>query len=140
MTPTSNLPHQYERAKRLNLHSHAYADFATQTPIKTTKDIEYDIIFDITRRLRTSWEKRKVFYPEFISVLKANRSLWNVLSADVSGPGNQLPAELRAQIFYLGEFVQDYSRRVMKDDADIRPLLDVNLCVLRGLSDQGMSK
>ena len=66
--------------------------------------------------------------------LDANRRLWNVLSADCSTPENQLPPPLRAQIVSLALWVSRYSSEVLRDGADLDPLIDVNRTMMEGLS------
>ena len=48
--------------------------------------------------------------------------------------GNGLPRTLRAQIFYLSEFTDHHSRRVLKGEAEVDALIDINLAVMRGLT------
>ena len=52
---------------------------------------------------------------------------------DVAEPTNLLPQPLRAQIFYLAEFTMHHSAKVLKGDASVAPLIDINTAVMRGL-------
>ncbi len=119
-------------------HIHAYQSYAS-TPAKSAKDTEIEIILETTRRLKSAAELRHDDFPRFASALQDNRKLWITLAADVANSTNGLPAELRAKIFYLSEFTQDYSRKVLSENLDITPLLDINLAVLRGLAATGKS-
>jgi len=117
----------------LNAHIHAHQSYASPSSIKSAKDTEIEIILEATRRLKSAHQSRGSDYATFAEAVRSNRKLWTILSTDVAHSENALPADLRARIFYLGEFVQQYSRTVLKDDASVGPLMDVNLAILRGL-------
>lgn len=71
-----------------------------------------------------------------MQALYDNRRLWTALAIDVAGPDNALPKELRAQIFYLAEFVQTHTGKVLARKARLSPLLEINAAILRGLGGQ----
>jgi flagellar protein FlaF len=48
-----------------------------------------------------------------------------------------LPSQLRAQLFWLAEFTETHSRKVLAGQATVAPLLEVNTAVLRGLRNDG---
>mgnify|MGYP000311731850 CR=1 FL=1 len=58
-------------------------------------------------------------------------------TADVASPGNALPSQLRAQIFYLFEFTQHHTRKVMDGEARADAVTDINTAVMRGLRQGG---
>ncbi|SPF81207.1 hypothetical protein PRI8871_03029 [Pseudoprimorskyibacter insulae] len=58
------------------------------------------------------------------------------MAADAASQENMLPAALKAQVIYLAEFTQAHSAKVLRGQADIAPLLDVNIAVLKGLKMQ----
>ena len=69
-------------------------------------------------------------------MLSENRRLWTILAVDVANSENRLPKELKANIFYLAEFTEAQSKKILKGDADIRPLVDINAAVMKGLRTQ----
>jgi flagellar protein FlaF len=71
---------------------------------------------------------------DMAEALDANRRLWNVLSADCSVPENQLPMTLRGQIISLALWVSKYSSSVLREGADIEPLIDINRTMMEGLA------
>lgn len=73
---------------------------------------------------------------EMARELDANRKLWNVLSADCSAPENKLPMQLRAQIISLALWVARYSSSVLRDGAEVDPLIDVNRAMMEGLASR----
>ncbi len=114
-------------------NTHAYRHYAS-APIKSSKDAEIEIILDTTRRLSRAYTTQSTDYASFALALQDNRKLWITLATDVATSGNLLSADLRAKIFYLAEFTQDYTRKVLSKNLSPEPLLDVNLAILRGLT------
>lgn len=112
----------------------AYA--ATAAPVRTPRATEYDAFARITRRLKASGRDRKHF-PALAAAITDNRKLWTLLAAEVAEPGNGLPADLRARIFYLAEFTEHQSRRILRGEATADVLVEINTAVMRGLSDPG---
>lgn len=105
----------------------------TQSPLRSVKSIEYQAFSEIIGRLKMASSKQDGNFAELAAALHDNRALWTILASDVADPGNGLPRELRAQIFYLAEFTQHHSRKVLKGEANADALIDVNTAVLRGL-------
>ncbi|SMY08241.1 flagellar biosynthesis regulator FlaF [Flavimaricola marinus] len=116
----------------------AYAP--TQTHLRTSKSIEYQAFSDIIGRLKDATEKDS--FRDLVDALHDNRTLWTILAADVADPDNGLPQQLRAQIFYLYEFTNLHSSKVLRGDAGVEALIDINTAILRGLgtSIQGRAK
>ena len=117
----------------MTAYKNAYQTCAS-TPAKSIKDNEIEIILDITRRLKLSAESRNEDFATFTKALHDNRRLWITFAADVVNSENRLPNELRARIFFLSEFIQEYTRKVLAQKLSIEPILDINLAVLRGLT------
>ncbi len=61
------------------------------------------------------------------------------MAADVADNLNSLPAPLRAQIFYLAEFTEQHSTKVLNGKADSDVLVEINTAILRGLNQMGAS-
>ena len=111
----------------------AYAPSAA--PIRSERSIEYDVIARITARLRAAMLKGE--YPRLLEALHENATLWRTLAIEVADPGNQLPNSLRARIFYLAEFTEAQTRKVIRKGDTAAPLLEVNMAILRGLKQEG---
>lgn len=101
-----------------------------QHHIRTPRAIEAQALSRVTSRLRQAGSD----FPALARAIHDNRTLWTVLAADVAGEGNNLPKDLRAQLFYLSEFTEAHSRKVLRKEADAQVLIDINLAVIRGLS------
>ncbi|QYK41587.1 MAG: flagellar biosynthesis regulator FlaF [Paracoccaceae bacterium] len=102
-------------------------------PLRDPRTVEYDIFARVTRALAEAWDRRKVDHSGLAQALHANARLWRTLAADLAEPGNALPAELRARLFYLHEFSVAHGRKVLEGTADAGVLVDINTAVMRGL-------
>lgn len=118
----------------------AYAP--AQSHLRTSKSIEYQAFSDIIGRLKAASTDDPSSFNDLVAALHDNRTLWTVLAADVADPDNGLPKQLRAQIFYLAEFTHNHSTKVLRGEADVEALIDINTAILRGLgtSIQGRAK
>ncbi len=112
----------------------AYAP--TQLGIRTDRSVEAQLISQITARLRKATAEQAQNYPAFMAAIHDNRRMWTTMAAEVAGKDNGLPAPLRAQIFYLAEFTEHQSQRVIRGKADPEALIAVNTAVMRGLNGQ----
>ena len=126
----------------MNAHPHpafaatrAYA--RPEAPSRTPRALEYDLLARVTGRLKVASAQREEDHPSFVRALNDNLSLWSTLAADVAGEGNQLPAMLRARLFWLYEFTAQHSRTVLDGKAGVEVLIDINTAVMRGLRGEG---
>ena len=108
----------------------AYQRAATQA--ESPRELEYRAFGQVTAGLVRAREEGAAL-PAVAEALDANRRLWNVLSADCAVPENQLPMALRGQIISLAMFVARYSRQVLREGADLEPLIDINRTMMDGL-------
>ena len=113
----------------------AYA--TREAPTRSFRSVEYDLLARATHRLKTTWLRRAEDFPALAAALDANQQLWSALAIDVADAGNDLPAPLRAQLFYLAEFTRKHSRKVLDEVASIDALADINTAVMRGLRGDG---
>lgn len=109
----------------------AYA--SPTAPIRTERGAEYDAFARITRDLRRAAAEKTVGFGAFATAIHRNRELWTILAANVADDANGLPGDLRARLFYLAEFTQHQSRRVLNGDAGIDILVEINTAVMQGL-------
>ena len=113
----------------------SYAQRAAQT--RSLRSVEYDLLAQVTQRLRSAWANRTTDFPALVSAVTDNTQLWSTLASDVALPGNGLPQALRARLFYLYEFTAKHSRAVLDDKASVEVLADINMAVMRGLRGDG---
>ncbi|ADO43486.1 flagellar biosynthesis regulator FlaF [Ketogulonicigenium vulgare] len=99
--------------------------------LRDTRSTEQAIFSRITAALIAA---EGANFPTKVKALHDNRRLWTWLAADVASAQNQLPADLRARLFYLAEFTLDHSSKVLREGADLAPLIDINRAMLLGLA------
>jgi len=104
--------------------------------IRTERGLEYDALARITHRLKRAAEEAGNIGP-LASAVHDNRRLWTIFATEAADRANPLPAELRGRIISLAEFTRQHSGRVLRDGADVAPLIDVNLAIMRGLNGDG---
>jgi flagellar protein FlaF len=109
----------------------AYQRAATQA--EQPRDLEYRAFGQVTAGLVRVKEEQSSL-TAVAEAIDANRRLWNVLSADCSVAENQLPMALRGQIISLAMWVARYSSEVLREGADLEPLIDINRTMMEGLS------
>ena len=110
----------------------AYAQNARTT--QTPRGTEYELIARVTHRIKAAAEAGPLEYPKLVEALSDNQKLWTTLAIDVADDRNKLPQDLRARIFYLAEFVQQQTSKVLTRKGRITPLLEINAAILKGLS------
>ena len=108
----------------------AYQDLSG--PTKTDRALEYEAIARVTARLKRTNDQISEF-GALVSAIDENRNLWRFIATSVSDAENQLPKNLRAQLFFLAEFTSLHSKKVLAKEANATPLIDINLSVMRGL-------
>ncbi len=109
----------------------AYQRAATQAD--SPRQLEYRAFGQVTAGL-VRLQQEDASPTQRAEALDANRRLWGVLSADCSVPENQLPLQLRGQIIALALWVARYSSEVLRDGADVEPLIDINRTMMEGLA------
>lgn len=122
------------------MNAHAHVDMVYKQPsigLKSARRQEYDLFARITGRMQTASKGLPLSFPELASSLDENRKLWVALAADVALPQNGLSADLRLQILNLAQFTLSHTARILSGHANISPLVDINLAVMKGLSGKG---
>ncbi|UWQ74860.1 flagellar biosynthesis regulator FlaF [Leisingera sp. M658] len=106
---------------------------AAKAPTRTAKNFEYEVIARVTRRLIAAAQKGRNGFTELAAALNDNRKLWSIFSADLASKGNPLPDELKLSLFELAEFTRQHTSQVLQRKADVRPLVEINTAIMRGL-------
>ncbi|MCG6903780.1 MAG: flagellar biosynthesis regulator FlaF [Rhodobacter sp.] len=121
----------------MNLARTAYS--SAKTPIRTHQSTEYDVLAQVTGHLKTAIARGRNGFADLATALHDNRKLWILLAADVADKDNALPQPLRAQIFYLAEFILQHSTKVLDGSAGADVLVEINTTVMRGLRSQAIA-
>ncbi len=107
----------------------------TNNPIRTIRGTEYDAVARITQRLKSAAAREPLDMSALAGAVLDNRSMWTLFAIEVADQDNPLPQELRARIFYLSEFTNEHSRKVLGRTASADALIEINTAVMRGLRD-----
>lgn len=110
----------------------AYQRAATQAD--SPRELEYRAFGLATAGLMRAKEEGRANLGALAAALDQNRRLWNMLAADCALDGNQLPAPLRASIVSLAMWVARHSSQVLREGAEIEPLIEVNRTIMEGLA------
>lgn len=113
----------------------AYAP--TNFPLHTPRSVEAELVSQITANLKKAAANLPKEFPAFIQALHDNRRMWTTLAIDVADTNNSLPANLRAQIFYLAEFTEQQTSKIISEKSDSAVLVEINTAILRGLNKSG---
>ena len=106
---------------------------AAKAPTRTFKNLEYDAVARITHRLVEAAGKGPDGFNALAAALTDNRKLWSIFMADIVSADNKLPLELKNHLAYLTEFTRQHTSKVLARKADVRPLVDINTAIMRGL-------
>ena len=101
--------------------------------IRTPRDMEHDALARVTHRLKRAQEGASTPFADLARAIHDNRTLWTIFAAELAGPGNGLPVDLRAGLLSLARFVDSHSTKVLRGSADMEPLIEINVAVMRGL-------
>lgn len=102
--------------------------------LKPGRAVEAQIVGQVTSRLKAAAAHAQNDFPALARALHENRQLWLILATDVASEDNGLSKEVRAQIFYLAEFTDFHTTKVLKGEASADPLIEINTSILRGLN------
>ena len=108
-------------------------------PLRTPRSVEAELIGQITSRLEKSSKDPRGSFPALVAALYDNRRLWTTMATDVADSSNSLAPQLRAQIFYLAEFTELHSQKVLRGEATAEVLIEINTSILRGLNKSGVT-
>ena len=118
----------------MNAHSQALRAYsAASAPTRTSRNLEYEAVAQITHRLQSADKKGAEGFAQLVEALYDNKKLWGIFAVDVADAANQLPKDLKARLFYLAEFTQQHTTKVLARQATVAPLLEINNSILRGL-------
>lgn len=117
-------------------HDQAKAAYGTaRQHTRNPRETEFQLIGQITARIASASADPNNF-SALASAIAENRTLWARIATFVADDNNELPANLRAQLFYLYEFVTQHSSKVLNRSADATALIDINRSVMQGLASQ----
>jgi flagellar protein FlaF len=101
---------------------------------ETPRDAEYRLFAEVTRALMGLKSTPRDDLGGWMDALHWNRRLWAALADDCAQASNALPEATRGQIISLSLFVNKHTSAVMRGEADIDTLIDINRTMMQGLS------
>lgn len=118
-----------------SLASQAYGNSIQSTA--NEKNVEYQAFAFVTQALSALDKKALDYFVKKQEALYNNLKLWRVLAVEVSDEKNELPTDLRANLFYLSEFTRHHTAKIHAGETDDPTvLIDINRMVMRGLRGQ----
>ena len=102
------------------------------------RTVEYQAFAHVTHALSTLDPKALDYPAKKHEALFKNLKLWTIIATEVADENNQLPRDLRANLFYLSEFTRHHTAQIHAGETeDPTVLIDINKMVMRGLRGQG---
>ena len=102
--------------------------------VENPRETEYRLFGLVIRALRDVENLGRSNLGALASVIDWNKRIWAALAADCADDENGLDDSLRAGIISLALFVERYSVQVIRDGAEVEPLIDINHTVMQGLA------
>ncbi|QHQ36441.1 flagellar biosynthesis regulator FlaF [Algicella marina] len=102
------------------------------------RNAEYNAFARVTASLATqSNSDDPAAFARLSEAVFLNRRLWSILAADAAGDGNRLPDDIRASILSLANFIWKHSQKVLRKEASVEDLIEINTAIMRGLRASG---
>ena len=110
----------------------AYQRAATRS--ENPRETEYRVFATVTANLVRAKELGRADIGVIAQAIHDNRRLWSLFAIDCAQPDNALAEATRAQIISLAMFVERQCSAVLREGADIDPLIDINRTMMEGLA------
>ncbi|MGR3838953.1 MAG: flagellar biosynthesis regulator FlaF [Cognatishimia sp.] len=91
--------------------------------------------FDVTEQ---SGDKLRILSGGLRDTLSYNQRIWQTIRSDLVNPANGLSPDLRAGLISLSLWVESHTNEVLKGQKKVKPLLDINRSIIRGLEGNPM--
>lgn len=91
--------------------------------------------FDVTEQ---SGDKLRILSGGLRDTLSYNQRIWQTIRSDLVNPANGLAPDLRAGLISLSLWVESHTNEVLKGQKKVKPLLDINRSIIRGLEGNPM--
>lgn len=106
----------------------------TKRETASDKHIELQLFTSITARLRAQVSKNSTKLNSVMAqALIDNAKLWNILFCDLVTEDNKLPLPIKKNLISLAEFTQAHTQKVLRGQAGMSILVEINDSVIIGL-------
>ncbi len=120
------------------MHANAAAAYAkVSTTVLGPRSIEQKVFRQITGLLSAANEGENVPMSRIADAVYRNSQLWTLLAADVASDDNALDPALRGQIISLALYSQRTGQAVLRKEASLDALIDINTAIMNGLEGAG---
>lgn len=113
----------------------AYQKAATRA--EAPRDLEFRAFGLVTAGLIDAAQRGRAELGVLVEALDQNKRLWAMLADDCISPDNKLAPPLKAQVISLSLWVARHSGEVLRTDAAIEDLIEVNRSIMEGLAGHG---
>lgn len=119
----------------MNAATLARSAYSNTTSIsRNGRETEYDAFVRVTASLaNANSAKGPDAFAQLNEAVFLNRRLWSILATDVADEKNGLPPETRAAILSLANFTSQHSKKVLRREAGVDALIEINSTIMRGL-------
>jgi len=115
----------------MTMQSYQLAYQQVQNVTENSRQTEYRLIAQVTGAMIKAENKGQT---AIVRAVHWNRRLWLTLQSDCASEDNSLPDATRAGIISLAIWVDKHCRKVLKKQADLQPMIEVNRNIMEGLS------
>ena len=110
----------------------------------TSRQAEYRIFARVTHQLSQSQAAHDAgeigSFARLCTAAHENLRLWLALAVDLAGAENELPEALRAGLISLAGFVERETPKVLRGQARVDALVEINASVMKGLRGEGQGQ
>lgn len=105
---------------------------------KSPREVEYELFARVTRALQSvASTEPSGSAAKAAQAIVDNNHLWTELAADLAGPENGLPEQLKGQLLSLAMFSIRHGNRALAGGGDLSALVEINLNIMKGLRGRG---
>lgn len=110
----------------------AYQRAATQS--EDPRATEYRTLATVTANLLKVKDAGRNDLAALSAAIQDNRRLWSIFAMDCAQSDNRMDMAVRAQIISLAVFVDRQSSAILREGAEVEPLIDINRTIMEGLA------
>lgn len=120
----------------------------TISETESPRQIERRVLSSVTAELESKYlafdqaesssDKLALLADGLRDTLWYNERIWMTMRNDLAETGNALSPELKAGLISLALWVETHTQSVLKGEKTVKPLLDINRSIVRGLEGNPM--
>ncbi len=103
------------------------------TSVLGPRAIEQRVFQQTNGRLMAVRDDPELPFRQVAEAIHVNTQLWTMLAADIFSEQNTLPDALRGQLASLAIYAQKTGRAVLRREATVEPLIELNRAMIAGL-------